>query len=95
MIYIDTEKRCHTTNPDGTFRGFDVPFFNDKCQTFIEGHRYCPKEESYMRDDGETFSGECIVPWKPLSELAAAQREHERQKLAEYEEALKVVGVTV
>ena len=57
-IYIDEEKKCHATNPEGTFREFELEFFDGKCQTFIEGHRYCPKDESYTRDDGEVFHGE-------------------------------------
>ena len=77
-IYIDSNCKCHTTNPDGTFREFDVPFFDGKCQTFIEGHRYCPHNESYTSDKGEVFHGECIVLWKPYFELAAAQAQYER-----------------
>ena len=97
MIYIDSNYCCHTTNPDNTFRQFDVPFFHGKCQTFIEGHRYCPVGESYVREDGEAFSGECIVAWKPYDELEAAQREYERERLADAENALAILlgGETV
>jgi hypothetical protein len=87
-IYIDSECKCHTVNTDNAFREFDVPFFDGKCQTFIEGYRYCPAGESYSREDGEVFHGECVVPWKDYSELDAAQREYERQQLVEYEKAL-------
>lgn len=88
IIYIDSNCKCHTSNPEGTFREFDVPFFDGKCQTFIEGYIYCPLSESYVREDGAVFYGECTVPWKPYSELDSAQREYERQLLAEYESAL-------
>lgn len=84
-IYTDEERRCHISDPQGTFQEFDVPFFDGKCQTFLEGYRYCPLGESYTRADGEVFHGECIVPWKPYSELAAAQREYEKQKLLKLE----------
>lgn len=94
-IYIDKECKCHISNPDGAFRQFDVPFFDGKCQTFIEGYRYCPEDESYTREDGEVFSGECFVPWKPYSELDAAQRQHERQMLADYESALAEIEVAL
>ena len=87
-IYIDSEFKCHTTNPDGAFREFDVPYFDGKCKTFIEGYRYCPEGESYPRDDGEVFYGECVAPWKPYEELDAAQREYEQVKLAQYEQEL-------
>ena len=87
-IYIDTECKCHTTNPDGEYREFEIPFFNGKCDAFIEGYRYCPEGESYIRDDEKVFYGECVVPWKPYYELDTAQREYERSKLAQYEQEL-------
>lgn len=93
-IYIDTECKCHTTNPDNAFREFEVGFFDGKCQTFIEGYRYCPEEESYIREDGTVFYGECIVPWKPYPQLDAAQRAYEKQLLAEYLAKLNALGVT-
>ena len=94
-IYIDNDYKCHTSNQDGTYRAYELEFFDDKCQTFIEGHRYCPKGESYVRDDGEVFYGSCTVPWKPIEELYAAQREYERQLLAEYETALAEIEATL
>lgn len=95
-IYIDSECKCHTTNPDGSFREVTLSekaqaFFTNKCKTFIEGHRYCPEGESYTREDGKVFYGECAVPWKPYDELDAAQREYERQLLKEYEAALSKI----
>lgn len=92
-IYIDSECKCHTSNPNGDFREFDVEEFNGKCHEFIEGFRYCPEGESYVREDGEVFCGECIVPFKNLNELDAAQQEYEQQLIAEYEAALNTVGV--
>lgn len=87
-IYIDSEYRCHTNNPDGILREFEEQYFDGKCQTFVEGYRYVPFGESWTRSDGFVFNGKKIEPWKPYSELDAAQREYERQKLAEYEAAL-------
>jgi hypothetical protein len=95
IIYIDKECKCHTTNPDGAFREFDVQSFDGKCQTLIEGCRYVPPGESWTRSDGIVFNGEMISYWKPQNELDKAQQEYEKQLLAEYAEALKVVGVTV
>lgn len=91
IIYIDSEYRCHTTNPDGTFREVETVFFDGRCQTFIEGYRYVPSGESWTRSDGVVFTGEMIAPWKPYSELDAAQREYERQKLADAENALAIL----
>lgn len=85
-IYIDSEKHCHTSNPDGTFQEVESSFFDGKCQSFVEGYCY---------EIGEASTA--IYPWKPYSELDAAQREYERQMLAEYESALaeieKALGV--
>ena len=62
-----------------------MPFFNGKCEVFIEGYRYVPSGESWTREDGSIFYGEMIAPWKSYSELDAEQRKYERQKLLEYE----------
>lgn len=84
MIYIDSEFKCHVTD-DGTMTSVEHDFFNGKCDAFIEGYRYIPAGEIWTREDGAAFSGEMIAPWKDYRELDFAQREYERQKLAEYE----------
>ena len=86
-VYIDSDYKCHATN-DGTMIAVETEFFNGKCQTFIEGFRFIPSGESWTRSDGMVFHGEMISPWKPYSELDSAQREYERQMLADYESAL-------
>lgn len=90
MIYIDSEFKCHTTN-DGTFREVETDFFNDKCTEFIEGYRFVPYGESWTNEDGTVFAGEMIAPFKLYSELDAAQREYELQKLADAENALAIL----
>ena len=94
-IYIDSNYRCHTTNPDGAYREIETDFFNGKCDTFIEGYIFVPIGESLTSPDGTVIHGGYVAPWKPYSELDAAQREYERQLLAEYAEALKTLGVNV
>ena len=76
-IYIDSEHRCHTTNPNCVFREVETDFFDGKCGTFIEGYRYIPNGESWPRSDGVVFHGEMITPWKDYDELAAAQAQYE------------------
>lgn len=93
-IYIDSDFKCHTVN-DGTMTAVETDAFNGKCDTFVEGHRFVPSGESWTRDDGKTFIGEMKTPWKDYAELDNAQREHEKQLLAEYAEALRTVGVKV
>lgn len=87
-IYIDSKFRCHSENTNGEYREFDVPFFYGKCAAFIEGYRFVPAEESWIRSDGVIFTGEMISPWKPYDELHAAQREYERAQLTQYKAEL-------
>lgn len=91
-VYIDNECKCHAAAADG-LREFNVSFFDDKCDTFIEGYRYIPQGESWTREDGEVFQGEMIAPWKDFAELDAAQREYEREQLADAIAALNELGV--
>ena len=96
-IYIDSDFKCHTTNPDGTFREVVLSenartFFAEKCTIFIEGYRLKPDGETWVREDGHVFSGgEMISPWKDYSELDTAQHEYEREKLADAENALAIL----
>ena len=87
-IYIDSEYRCHSTNPDGLYRELILSesakaFFDNKCIIFIEGYRLIPSDETWIREDGIDFTGEMIAPWKPYDELDVAQRVYERQLLSE------------
>lgn len=92
-IYIDSEYCCHVTNPDSIFQEVETDFFDGKCDTFIEGYRFVPAGENWIRSDGTTFHGEMIAPWKPYNELIIAQMEYEQSLLSEYSEALTVLGV--
>lgn len=93
-IYIDSEYRCHISD-DGTMTPIETDFFDGKCDAFVEGYRFIPVGESWVRSDGTVFRGEMIAPWKPYEELEEVQRAYEKQLLAEYAAALKTVGVTV
>ena len=87
-VYIDSDFRCHTSNPEEIFKEIETDFFDGKCASFIEGYRFVPYGERWERSDGVVFHGEMITPWKNYNDLDAAQREYERQLLAEYESAL-------
>ena len=95
-IYIDSDFKCHVSN-DGTMTAVETDFFDGKCDTFIEGYRFVPDGETWTRSDGEVFHGEMISPWKDYDELDNAQREYEREKLADAENALAILlgGETV
>ena len=98
-IYIDTDFKCHVSNPDGTHTAVETTAFDGKCAAYIEGYRFVPAGAVWTREDGTQFPGEMVAPWKPWPELDAAQREYERQLIAEYEQALSEIeaalGVTM
>jgi hypothetical protein len=75
-IYIDSDFRCHAVN-DGPMQEVETDFFNGKCDAFIEGYRFVPNGESWMRSDGVVFVGEMIAPWKDYTLLAAYQAQYE------------------
>lgn len=93
-IYIDNEYKCHASSAEDR-REFDVPFFDGKCKEYIEGYRYIPPGERWVKPNGEFFRGEMISPWKDYNELEKAQMQYE---LAQYEAALSAIetalGVT-
>lgn len=93
-IYIDSEFKCHLEN-DGTMTKIETEFFDDKCDIFIEGYRFVPNGETWIREDGVVFVGEMVSPWKPYIELDAAQRNYEKALLNDYAEALRTLGVEV
>ena len=81
IIYIDDDFKCHLSNPDGTYTEVETDFFNDKCNTYIEGYRFVPSGASWTRADGTVFTGEMISPWRNWSDLDSAQREYEHEQL--------------
>ena len=95
-IFLDSEWKCHVTD-DGTMTAVETAFFDGKCDGFVEGYRFVPNGESWTRSDGTVFHGEMIAPWMDFFELDTAQREYEREKLADAENALAILlgGETV
>lgn len=93
MIYIDSDFKCHAENGDGRV-AVETDFFDGKCTEFIEGYRFVPAGETWTREDGVEFAGEMVCPWTDYAELDAAQREYERQQLADMKAALELLGVT-
>lgn len=93
-IYIDNDYKCHVAD-DGTMTAVETEFFDGKCDEFIEGYRFVPAGESWVRSDDEVFTGEMTAPWKDYAELDAVQREYEREQMEDMREALRVLGVSV
>lgn len=75
-VFIDNEYKCHATN-DGTLREIETDFFDGKCKQFIEGYRFVPAGETWVREDGLEFTGEMIAPWKNYDMLVALQAQYE------------------
>lgn len=78
-IYIDANHHCYLSD-DGTMTAVETEFFDGKCDAFVEG--YCYETRG---------SGSAVYPWQPYSELDAAQRQYEREKLADAENALAIL----
>ena len=89
-IYIDHDFKCHVTNADN-LTAVETDFFDDKCDAYIEGYRFVPAGETWVREDGVEFTGEMVAPWKPYDELDEAQREYERELLADAQNALAIL----
>lgn len=86
-IYIDSEFKCHVVN-DGTMTVIETDFFDGKCDTFIEGYRFVPSGETWIRTDGVSFRGQMVSPWKNYNELDVAQRNYEIELIKQYETEL-------
>lgn len=71
-IYIDSDFHCHVTNVDGTMTPVETDFFDDKCDTFVEG--YCLNNTDRV----------VIYPWKPYIGLIMAQQEYDTIQLKKY-----------
>lgn len=75
-IFIDSDYKIHTKNAEG-LRKIETSAFNGKCKQFIEGYRYIPKGDTWIRQDGNEFIGEMSSPWKDYEQLRLAQESYE------------------
>ena len=82
IIYLDSEYRCHVQN-DGTMKEIETDFFDGMCDEYIEGYRFIPDGETWIRNDGIQFTGEMIAPYDDYVELQAQQLRHEQEMRAE------------
>lgn len=75
-IYIDNNFKCHLEN-DGTMREFELSKFDGKCKEYIEGFRYVPAGEVWLKDGYKPFNGEMVCPFVDSRILNARQAEYE------------------
>lgn len=90
IIYIDSDFKCYISNADGR-TAVETDAFNGKCQEYIEGYRFVPSGDVWVRADGARFHGEMISPWKDSRQLELVQLRYE---LEDTKSALAVLGVT-
>lgn len=90
IVYIDNDYKCHVLQEEGMIE-VDIPFFDNKCNKFIEGHRHIPEGKIWMREDGIEFQGGMTVPWKDIHQYDDEQLAYEYNLLSQYEEALSSI----
>ena len=90
VVYIDSEFKVHTTNADGR-TAIETDAFDSMNDRLIECHIFVPSGQSYTKPNGKTVYGEFIQPFVSEKELDNAQREYEREKLADAENALAIL----
>jgi len=61
------------TDPEGLYTPVETELFDGKCGTYIEGCRYIPAGDSWIRADGQVFTGEMTAPWKDSQALEVVQ----------------------
>ena len=94
-IYIDDEFKCHITDEEGIYTLVETDAFDGKCDVYIEGYRFIPSGRTWSRGRGIYIQGEAIMPWKKFEELRIAQEEYEAALTKEYQESLKILGVSL
>lgn len=75
-IYIDNDFKCYAKAADG-LRAVETDEFEGKCPAFIEGHRYVPEGEQWVREDGLVFTGRMVCTLTDINLLEAAQAAYE------------------
>lgn len=89
-IYIDNDYKCHTSPGEGR-TAVETNAFDGKCRQYIEGYRFVPAGQSWTREDGHTFHGEMIAPWKSYEILAELQALYEEEQAKSAEEIAALV----
>lgn len=75
-IFIDGDFCCHLID-DGNMRSIETTAFDGKCKEYIEGYRFVPFGETWIREDGTIFHGEMVSPVKNALMLDKIQSQHE------------------
>lgn len=96
-IYIDNDYRCHVSPGEG-LTAVETDAFDGRCRQYIEGYRFVPAGQTWIREDGQEFAGEMVAPWRDYGLLLELQAlyEEEQAKQADMKAALDAIytGVT-
>lgn len=80
VIYLNKDFECSVTEKADTVQSVETDFFDGKCNTYIEGYRFVPQRQEWTRNDGVTFKGEMVAPFKDSQMLEMVQSLYEEQK---------------
>lgn len=96
IIYIDNDYKCYVS-PGEELITVETDAFVGKCRQYIEGYRFVPAGHTWVREDGQVFTGEMISPWRDYELLAEFQAlyEEDQQTINEYENALSEIEVAL
>lgn len=89
-IYIDPDFRCHTSPGEG-LTAVETDAFDGKCSRYIEGYRFVPAGETWIREDGQVFHGEMVAPWRDYAILSEFQEVAQEEQTKATEEIATIV----
>ena len=89
-IYIDSDFKCYTSPGEG-LTAVETDVFDGKCRQYIEGYRFVPSGESWVREDGQTFTGEMTAPWRDYAILSEFQEVAQEEQAKATEEIAAIV----
>ena len=90
IIYIDSDYKCHTSPGEGR-TAVETNAFDGKCRQYIEGYRFVPSGEIWVREDGEVFHGEMVAPWRDYAILSEFQEVAQEEQAKATEEIAAIV----
>ena len=90
IIYIDSNYKCHTS-AGGGLTAVETDAFDGKCRQFIEGYRFVPAGQSWIREDGQVFHGEMVAPWRDYAILSEFQEVAQEEQAKATEEIAAIV----
>ena len=89
-IYIDSDCKCHTLPGEG-LTAVETEAFDGKCSQYIEGYRFVPAGETWIREDGQMFHGEMMAPWRDYAILSEFQEVAQEEQDKATEEIAAIV----